>query len=74
MVFAYGWNSNFIIAKQHPTKDIMEPTIDTGITNWFIIQVSTGEVYGPLSEQEYTKLREELDVPTELTFTETIEP
>jgi len=73
MVFAYGWNDDFIIAKQHPNPDDFG-SVETDITNWFIIEVATGEVYGPLTEQEYIDLREKLGVPDSLTFTRTIEP
>jgi len=70
MVFAYGWNDSFIIAKQHPTKDHW--SVDTGTTNWYIIQVKMGKVHGPLTESEFNQRRTELQVPSELQFTRTI--
>jgi len=70
MVFAYGWNQNFIIAKQHPNESF---NVDTNITNWFIIEVASREVHGPLTEKEYVELRKELGVPDAITFTEQIE-
>jgi len=72
MVFAYGWNEDFIIVKQHPEIDHWGH-IDTTTTNWFIIRVKTGEVYGPLTEPEYIELRRKLGIPRELDFSRTIE-
>jgi hypothetical protein len=74
MVYAYGWNDDFIIAKQHPNPNHNVSDVDTSTTNWFIIEVQAGEVYGPLREQEYEELREKLGVPNELVFTRTVEP
>ena len=73
MVYAYGWNDDFIIAKQHPNPDLDPRDVDTSVTNWFIVEVETGNVHGPLSEQEYVELRRELGVPDELVFTRTVE-
>ena len=70
MVFAYGWNDDFIVAKQHPLEDTF--VVNTNITNWFIVEVASGKVHGPLTEKEYLALRKELDVPDLVTFTETI--
>jgi len=67
MVFAYGWNDDFIIAKQHPMRHW--PDIDTNTTYWFIIEVGSGRVHGSLTEQQYTSLRQEIGVPSDLTFT-----
>lgn len=64
-VFAYGWNDDFIIAKQHPRKDMK---VDTSTTHWYIVEVASGDVHGPLSEDEFNKLRTELKVPTEISF------
>ena len=64
-VFAYGWNDDFIIAKRHPEKD---RKVDASITHWYIIEVASGKVHGPLSEGEFGKLRTELKVPAEISF------
>src|ERR1051325_5365698 len=53
MVFAYGWNKDFIIAKQHPEKNKPSFVIDTNITNWFIIEIASRKVHGPLTEKAY---------------------
>ena len=66
MVFAYGWNDDFIIAKQHPEKK--DRKVDISITYWYIIEVASGDVHGPLNEDEFDKLRTELNVPSELSF------
>jgi len=65
-VFAYGWNDDFILAKQHPQKEHRK--VDTGITYWYIVEVASGNVHGPLSEGEFNKLRTELKVPAEISF------
>lgn len=73
MVVAYGWNNDFIIAKQHPNMDGFSQ-VDTSITHWFIVRVATGDVYGPLTEEEYLQHRREFSIPDELDFTRRIEP
>jgi hypothetical protein len=73
MIIAYGWNDDFIIAKQHPALDHFDQ-INTRITHWFIIQTTTGDVYGPLTEEAYLQTRVELGVPGDLAFTQTIKP
>lgn len=73
MIFAYGWNEDFIIAKQHPNLDFLKG-LQMEITNWFIIEVKTQRIYGPLTEEKYIETRQKLGVPYELIFTDTIEP
>ena len=65
-VFAYGWNDDFIIAKRHPEKKNRK--VDTSLTYWYIVEVASGDVHGPLNEDEFDKLRTELKVPPELSF------
>ena len=76
MVFAYGWNEAFIIAKQHPYLGVSDgfDEIDTAVTHWFIVEVASREVHGPLTETEYLELREKLTMPDDLDFVRTIEP
>jgi hypothetical protein len=66
MVFAYGWNEDFILAKQHPRKK--DRKVDTSVTYWYIIEVTSGDVHGPLNEDEFRKLRTKLKVPEEISF------
>lgn len=73
MVVAYGWDDDFIIAKQHPNLDGFSE-IDTSLTHWFIVQVATGDVYGPLTEEEYLQHRKEFGISDDLGFTRVIEP
>jgi hypothetical protein len=73
MVVAYGWNDDFIIAKQHPNLDGFSQ-VDTSLTYWFIVRVATGDVYGPLTEEEYLQHRREFSMPDELDFTRIIGP
>jgi hypothetical protein len=72
MVFRYGWNADFIIAQQHPVQDGFDE-INTGVTDWFILEVATGEVHGPLTEEAYVRTRQTLGVPDDLHFTHNIE-
>ena len=64
-VFAYGWNDDFILAKRHPRKD---RKVETSVTYWYIIEVTSGDVHGPLNEDEFRKLRTKLKVPEEISF------
>lgn len=70
MVFAYGCNEDFIIAKRHPAEEPWR--VDTGTTQWFIIEVHTGDVHGPLTEGEYIEMREKIGVPADVTFTHAV--
>lgn len=65
-VFAYGWNDDFILAKRHPQKK--DRKVDTSVTCWYIIEVASGDVHGPLNEDEFRKLRTKLKVPEEVSF------
>ena len=65
-VFAYGWNDDFILAKRHPQKK--DGKVDTSITHWYIVEVTSGKVHGPLSEDEFNKLRTDIKVPAEISF------
>jgi hypothetical protein len=66
MVFAYGWNNESIIAKRRPSDD---GKITGNTTEWYIIVVRDRRTCGPLSEDQFEKLRTELHVPAELSFT-----
>lgn len=65
-VFAYGWNDDFILAKRHPEKK--DRTVDTSLTYWYIVEVASGNVHGPLSEGAFNSLRTKLNVPAKLSF------
>jgi len=78
-VFAVGYNSNFIIVKNHP---FVEPdSINRTITNFFIIQIDRNisqfkvdeNKIGPLSKQEFDKKRKKLKIPLDLDFTVVID-
>ncbi len=66
MVFAYGWNDDFILAKQHPEKK--DGKVDTSLTYWYIIEIAPNDVHGPLNEDEFRKLKNNLKVPEEISF------
>jgi hypothetical protein len=63
-VFSVGWNSRYLVAKQHP-KD------DRSITHFYYLDVSRDSTYadpsasvtGPLSESEFLRKRAELGLP-----------
>ena len=65
MVTAYGWNDDFIIAKQHPEKD---RKVNKSITYWYIVEVASSNVHGPLSEDDFNELRTKLKVSAEISF------
>jgi len=78
-VFAVGYNSNFIIVKNHP---FVEPdSINRTITNYFIIKIDRNisqfkvdeNKIGPLSKQEFDKKRKKLKIPMDLDFTVVID-
>jgi len=70
-VFAVGHNSNFIVAKQHPTNGFKNGyEVDTSVTNYFVIDIngkitkSGDKVIGPLSKKEFDKTVSELNIET----------
>ena len=73
MVFAYGWNEDFIIVQRHPNSGGYRD-VDLTVTEWYILVVATETVYGPLTEAEYQQLRQELLIPAELDFSRVIDP
>jgi hypothetical protein len=68
-VFAVGCNNEFLIAKQHPNRG----KIDRSVTNFYILRVSDGELFGPYTESEYRKARQWLRLPESLQFTRVFE-
>jgi hypothetical protein len=67
-VYAVGWNSDFIIAKQHPH----DPPDGTGPnksqTNFYILRVVDGKLFGPLSEEKFNLERSSQNLPDDLQF------
>lgn len=66
-VFAVGWNNDFVIAQQHA------PAVGTqtksSATNFYILRVSDGEVWGPLTAAQFHAERAKQAVPHDLNFT-----
>lgn len=66
-VYALGQNEHFIAAKQHPNGERKE-------TNYYIISVDDGKVYGPMAEEEeYKRKKNELhtgDLDFKLVFSD----
>jgi hypothetical protein len=58
-ILVYGWNDDFIVAKRH-----------TG--SWFIVEVATERVHGPLTREQYAEVRKTLGLPPDLTFTKNV--
>ncbi len=78
VVFALGFNREFIIIKQHPEKSAYEP--DKSTTNYFIIpllnKVSKSyekNVIGPMTKMEFEIKRDEIGVENDLNFTKIFE-
>ena len=67
--FAVGFNDEFLIAKQHPNRG----KIDRSVTNFYILRVTDGELFGPYTESEYRKVRQWLRLPESLQFTRVFE-
>ena len=63
-VFAVGHNSEFIIAKQHPTNGFENGyEIDKSKTNYFIVDIrNESKVFGPLNKSDFSKKVSELDI------------
>jgi hypothetical protein len=72
-VTSYGWNKDFIVAKQNPVLGWTDANVALYITHWFIIEVGSGKVHGPLTKEQYMELRQTLGVPPDLTFTRNVE-
>ncbi|MCT8341244.1 DUF3997 domain-containing protein [Flavobacteriaceae bacterium TK19130] len=76
-VFAVGHNSEFIIAKQHPTSGFENgDEINTTITNYFIVDIrQESKVIGPMNKSDYDKTISELnigDIEFDQTYPESI--
>ena len=74
VIFAVGYDKDFIIAKQHPA--IYPEKENKNITNYFIISlkqpVSWTErdvAIGPLNENQFMDMRKKLNVADSLAFT-----
>jgi hypothetical protein len=72
-VFSIGYDTNFIIAKQHPT--IYPEKENKSITNYFIISLkdtvmwtAKSNAIGPLNEKEFLAERKKLNVADTLNF------
>lgn len=50
-VYSVNWNSDAIVIKQHPSK-FSEPVNKT-ITNYFILLLSSDDIYGPFDKKEF---------------------
>lgn len=73
-VFAVGYNNDFIIIKQHPSK--FGEALDKSVVNYYIVPLKVKihnapdeNKIGPLSQDEFLQKREELKIPEELSFT-----
>ncbi len=64
-VYAVGWNSRFIVAKQHPHNN-------RSITRFYILDISRDSTYanpgssvsGPFTEAEFQSMQSMLGLPT----------
>lgn len=76
-VYSVGFDNDFIIAKQHP---FVNSVINKAITFYYIIPISyrisnslSLNRIGPLTQNEFLKKREELEISEKLEFTITID-
>jgi hypothetical protein len=75
IVFAVGFNDEFIIVKQHPTN--FGDTINRSITDYYIIPLKfkvhdwpDENKIGPMTYKQFLMKREDLNIPDELDFSE----
>lgn len=74
-VSSVGYNSNYIIAKQHPQKGDIYSVPDYSITNYFIIDIEENEkgykqgVIGPLTKEQFDSKVNELGLRNKIEFT-----
>ena len=63
-VFAVGHNSEFIIAKQHPTNGFENGNeIDKSKTNYYIVDIrNKSKVFGPLTKSDFNNKVSELNI------------
>jgi len=66
-VSAIGFNSKYIIAKQHPVKRENIITVNSDTVNYYIIEISSNSyqdrpVHGPLNEAAFDSLRRLLNI------------
>lgn len=66
-VFAVGYNSNFIYAKQHPLLQNSPEKIDKNVVNYYIIERTNSEFqdkpkYGPLTRKSFDSLCNKLNI------------
>jgi hypothetical protein len=70
-VFAVGYDSNFIIVKQHPSASFGK--IDRTKIDYYIVPAQDISKYdvviGPLDQNSFIQKRRELKIPESLTFT-----
>ena len=76
-VCAIGYNSNYIIVKQHPRNFPNLP--DTTITNYYIVPIQVDKsismketIIGPLSLVRFNEKCRELNIPKEVVFVDAI--
>lgn len=77
-VFAVGYNDKYMIVKQYPCTFPNPP--NKKIINYYILPLKKGMdwrtkngLIGPLTVEQFTKQRKELNIPNSLTFTREIE-
>lgn len=76
-VFCYGYDDDFIIAKQHPWSYSREgstatSSLNESVTNRYIVEKATENVYGPYDGADFEAKREELGVSVDLQFSKDV--
>jgi Protein of unknown function (DUF3997) len=67
-VYAVGWNESHLIAKRHPESPTGLPN-DKTRTEYFIVAVRVGKVYGPFDQAEFVIHCDLLELAKDLDFT-----
>lgn len=71
-VVELGYDQRFIIAKQsyltHPPRNNPYREPDPVVFNYWILDVTVPQTYGPLTEDNFRRKRKELGVPHDLTM------
>lgn len=75
IIYSVGYNSDYIIAKQHPQKGDFYSEPDYSITNYFIIDIEENNkgykqgVIGPLTKEQFDSKMDELGISEKIKFT-----
>ena len=66
-IAAVGYNSKYLFVKQHPLTGEFDSKVLESVTNYYLIRrtknnTQTQPIYGPLSEKDFNKLCDKLEI------------